>query len=144
VAVSGIADYEARNAAAAQDKADEALLRYNLALRTAKESFAAENGAAAATERQRALDLKANVAVRQDFDSAQSIYNRANSSYRSENFDSAAELYAESRSMYEVVSQVAREKRRIAEEALQTADEKMLESDNIAKDAELILEGGAQ
>jgi hypothetical protein len=142
--LSGIAEYEARNVAAAQDKADEALFRYNLALRTAKEAFATEKGAAAAAERQKAVDLKANVAVRQDFEAAQSIYNQANSSFRAKNFDSAAELYAESHSMYEVISRVAGEKRRVAEEALRAADEKMLESDNIAKDAELILEGGSQ
>jgi hypothetical protein len=144
LAVSGMADYEAGDIKAAQDKADEALVRYNLALRKGKESFAAEKGAAATAERQKALNLKANVAVRQDFETATSIYNRAVNSYRGQNFDAAASLYEESRSMYEVVSQVAEEKRRIAEEALRSAEEKMTESDTTAKNAELILEGGAR
>jgi hypothetical protein len=144
IALSGIADYEARDAKAAQDKADEALFRYNLALRTAKEAFAGENAALASAERQKALDLKANVAVRQDFEAATSIYNRANNSFRAQNFDAAAALYAESRTMYEVISQVAAEKRRIAEDALQAAAEKMVESDTAAKNAESVLEGGTQ
>jgi hypothetical protein len=144
IAVSGVADYEAGNITAAQDKADEALFRYNLALRTGKESFAADRGAAAANERQKALNLKANVAVRQDFEAATSIYNRAVNSYRGQNFDAAADLYEESRAMYEVVSLAAEEKRRIAEEALRSAEEKMTESDTNAKNAELILEGGAR
>jgi hypothetical protein len=144
IAVSGIADYEAEDIQAAQDKADEALFRYNLALRTGKESFAAEKAAAAAAERQKALDLKANVAVRQDFEAASSIYNRANNSFRAQNFDAAAELYEESRAMYEVISIVAMEKRRTAEEALRDAEKKMTESDTTAKNAELILEGGVQ
>jgi hypothetical protein len=144
LALSGIADYEARDAKAAQDKADEALFRYNLALRTAKEAFASENAAAAAAERQKALDLKANVAVRQDFEAASSIYNRANNSFRAQNFDAAAALYAESRTMYEVISQVAAEKRRIAEDALQAVAEKVVESDTAAKNAESVLEGGVR
>jgi hypothetical protein len=144
IAASGIADYEAGDIGAAQDKADEALVRYNLALRTGKESFAADKGAAAAEERQKALNLKANVAVRQDFEAATSIYNRAANSYRGQNFDAAASLYEESRAMYEVVSLVAEEKRRIAEEALRNAGEKMTESDTNAKNAESILEGGAR
>lgn len=144
IAVSGIADYEAGDIGAAQDKANEVLVRYNLALRTGKESFAADKGAAAADERQKALNLKANVAVRQDFEAATSIYNRAANSYRGQNFDAAAALYEESRAMYEVVSLVAEEKRRIAEEALRSAEEKMTESDTNAKNAELILEGGAR
>jgi hypothetical protein len=144
IALSGIADYEAGDIKAAQDKADEVLFRYNLALRTGKESFAADKGAVAADERQKALNLKANVAVRQDFDAATSIYNRAVNSYRGQNFDAAAALYEESRAMYEVIGLVAEEKRRIAEEALRSVEEKMTESDMAAKNAELILEGGAR
>jgi hypothetical protein len=144
IGLSAIADYEDGDITSAQDKADEALFRYNLALRTGKESFAAEKGAVAADERQKALNLKANVAVRQDFEAATSIYNRAHNSYRAQNFDAAAALYEESGAMYEVICQVAVEKRRIAEEALRNAAEKMVESDTAAKDAELILEGGAR
>jgi hypothetical protein len=144
ISLSGFADYEAGNIKAAQDKADEALFRYNLALKTGKESFAADKGAAAADERQKALNLKANVAVRQDFDAATSIYNRANNAYRAQNFDAAAAFYEEARTMYEVISLVAEEKRRIAEKALQDAEEKMVESDNTAKNAESILEGNTR
>jgi hypothetical protein len=143
-AVSAIADYEAGDIQAAQDKADEVLFRYNLALRTGKESFAADRGAIAADERQKALNLKANVAVKQDFEAATSIYNRAVNSYKAQNFDLAAALYEESQTMYEVVSEAAEEKRRIAGEALQKAAEKMVESDTTAKNAELFLEGGAR
>jgi hypothetical protein len=144
LAVSSIADYEAGDMESAQDKADEALLRYNLALRTGKETVARNKADAANAERQKALNLKANVAVRQDFDEATSIYNRAANSFRAQNFDAAAALYEESRAMYEVISIVAEEKRRIAEEALRDAAEKMAESDNTARNAELILEGGAR
>jgi hypothetical protein len=144
LALSGIADYEAGDMESAQDKADEALFRYNLALRTGKETVARNKADAANAERQKALDLKANVAVRQDFEEATSIYNRAGNSFRAQNFDAAAALYEESRAMYEVISVVAEEKRRIAEEALRDAAEKMAESDNTARNAELILEGGAR
>jgi hypothetical protein len=46
--------------------------------------------------------------------------------------------------MYEVISVVAEEKRRMAEKALRGAEEKMTESDTAAKNAELILEGGVR
>jgi hypothetical protein len=40
------------------------------------------------------------------------------------------------------VGRTAVEKRRIAEEAIRAAEEKMIESDETAKKAEIILEGG--
>ena len=137
-------DYVAGHYGPAKDKADEALLRYNLALKTAWEAYAAEKGANAATERQNALDLKANVAVRQDFNSAQAIYTQANTAFQAKKFDEAGKLYAECGPMFEKAAGAAREKRRIAEEDLRLANQKMEESDKAAKDAEIILEGGAE
>ena len=137
-------DYSAKNIAAAKDKVDSATLRYNLALKTAWESYASEQGAYAATERQNALDLKANVAVRQDYNSAQAIYARANTAFQAQRYEEAATAYEESGSMFEVIAQVALEKRNAAEDALRRANQKMSESDETAKNAEVILEGGVQ
>jgi hypothetical protein len=143
--LSALDDYEAGNIAAAQTKAGNALSQYNQSLTKAKESYAADVGAAAAAERQRALDIKANVAVRQDYDAANAIFNRGAASYRARQYDDAANLYADARSMFESVTQVARENRAAAEEALRAAEVKMIESDGTAQQAEMILlEGGAQ
>ena len=135
-------DYTAKNFTAAKDKSDEALLRYNLALKTAWEGYAGERRTAASTERQRAMDAKANVAVRQDFNSAQAVLNQANTAYQGKKFEEAALSYDNSGSMFTKAAQAAREKQRIAEEALQRANQRMAESDEKARNAELILEGG--
>ena len=141
---SAASDYEAKNYAGAKQKADAALLRYNQALKTGWESYAAEKGANASAERQKALDLRANVAVRQEFNSAQAIYVRANTAFNSQRFEEAAGLYEDCESMFEVIAEVALEKRLAAEEALRRANDKMNESNEKAKNAEVILEGGVR
>jgi hypothetical protein len=142
--LSAIPDYEAGDIAAVKSKANDALSQYSQSLQKGKESYASDIGAAAAAERQRALDLKGNVAVRQDYDAANAVYNRAVTSYRGKNFDDASNLYNQSRTLFEAVTASAREKRRGAEEALREAELKMVESDGTARNAEIILEGGAE
>jgi hypothetical protein len=142
-ALSAIADYEAGNIAGAKSKVGNVLSSYRRSLEKGWESYAADAGASAAAERQRALDFKANVAVRQEYDAANAVYNQGVSSYRGRNFDNAASRYTESQAMFESVTQSAREKRRIAEDALRQAARRVEESDETAQGAELIL-GGAQ
>jgi hypothetical protein len=145
MAVSALDKYKADGSiASARNSAADALSRYSQSLAKAKESNAADAGAAAAAERQRALDIKANVAVRQDYDAANAIFTRAASSYRARQYDDAANLYFEARSLFESAAQTARVKRQAAEDALRAAETKMAESDGNARSAELILEGGAQ
>jgi hypothetical protein len=145
MALAALDKYDAdADIAAARISADDAFSRYSQSLAKAKESNAADAGAAAAAERQRALDIKANVAVRQDYDAANAIFNQAAASYRGRQYDDAASLYFEARSLFESAAQAARTKRQAAEDALRAAETKMAESDGNARNAELILEGGAQ
>jgi hypothetical protein len=145
MALTALDTYEADgNIAAAGASAADAFSRYSQSLAKSKESNASDAGAAATAERQRALDIKANVAMRQDYDAANAIFNRAATSYRAREYDEAAGLYFEARSLFESATQTARVKRQAAEEALRTAETKMAESDGNARSAELILEGGAQ
>ena len=139
---SAASDYTAGNFDASRDKIEEAALRYNLALKTAWESFAADKGADASNVRQQALDLKANVAVRQEFNSAQAVFTNANTAFSSQKHEDAAKLFAESSYMFDAVIKVAMKKRLAAEEALEKANQKIAESDETAKNAERILEGG--
>jgi hypothetical protein len=142
--LSALDDYDSGNIASARSKAADVRSQYSQSLLKGKEAYASDTGAAAAAERQRALDVKANVAVRQDYDAANAIYNRGVSSFRGKNYDEAASLYIESRSLFENTARIAREKRRLAEDALRAAELKMSESGEIAGNAEIILEGGAQ
>jgi hypothetical protein len=138
------ADFSSENYAAAKNKAEASLFHYEAALKTAWEIFAGEKAASANAMRQRALGLKANVAVRQDFDNAETVFSRADTEYRRQNFEESAILYIECESMYALVADTALEKQRLAEEALRRADQRAAESDEAARDAELIVEGGGE
>jgi hypothetical protein len=140
--LAAIDSYEAGNLQQASDEAEEAKLRYNLVLKTGWISFAGEKKDAAGEERQRALDLKANIAVRADFNAAAQIFGQAETSLKAERFEEAAGLYTQSEAGFVNSSRLAEEKRVIAEEAIRAAEEKMIESDENAQKAELILEGG--
>jgi hypothetical protein len=143
IGLAALNDYQSGNIEQARNGAEEAELRYNLVLHTGWASYAAERGAAAGVERQKALDLKANVAVKEEFDAAADIYNRAGVSLQTEKFEDAAVLYTQSEARFVVIGQTAAEKRREAEDALKEAEQKMLESDETARRAESILGGGA-
>ena len=137
-------DYTAKNMVSAKDKAEAALLRYNLAIKTAWESYAAGKGSEAASSRQAALDVRANVAVRQEFNTAQDVFNRANSSLRDQKYDEAAIGFEDSIRRFDAVVVTTGEKRVVAEEALELANQRMAESDEMARNAEVILEGGEE
>ncbi|MDR3166885.1 MAG: hypothetical protein LBT93_02990 [Treponema sp.] len=141
--LAAIAAYEAGQTAGLQDKAKDIQSLYALVLKTGWISFATERGAAASAERQAALDAKANVAVRKDFDAAAVLYNQAEGFFKAENYIEAAGLYVQAEYQFADTVKNAIEKRRAAETAIKLAEEKMVESDENARKAELIIEGGA-
>ena len=132
--------YEAKDYYAANDAAETALASYRKAL----ESAAGEKHAAASAARQKAMDAKANVAVRQEFASADTMYSQANSAYEKGDFNEAAKSYIECVPIFEAAALEALEKQRLAEEAMKRASEKMAESDETARSAESVLEGGLE
>jgi hypothetical protein len=136
--------YDSQDIDAALEGAEEAQLRYNLVLSTAWQAYAAERRAAAGVERQTALDLKANVAVKNDFEAANGVFNQAEASLRAQRHSDAVDLYFQSEYMFAAVSGIAAEKRRLAEEAIRQAEEKAAASDAVAQQADVILEGGTQ
>jgi hypothetical protein len=120
----------------------EALNRYTQVWKTAWRSIATERRDSAGVERRAALNIKANVAVKDEYNAADALYNQAGAKFQSEEFEDAAELYTRSASMFTVVWETAEYKRQIADEAIQAAEQKVAESDQAARDAELILEEG--
>jgi hypothetical protein len=125
-------------------QAEEAQQGYNTVLETGWKAYSAERQAAAAAERQVALDLKANVAVKDEYNSAQGLYDRAGVSFRAERYPEAAELYFQSEFLFASAAGTAAEKRRIAEEAIQEAETKAAASDETARKAEAVLEGDTE
>jgi hypothetical protein len=122
--------------------AEEAQLGYNMVLGNGWKTYASERQVAAGAERQVALDIKANVAVRDDYGAAQGFYDNAGASFRAERYSEAAELYFRSEFLFASAAGTAAEKRRIAEDAIREAEEKKAASDETARKAEEILGGG--
>ncbi|MDR0656690.1 MAG: hypothetical protein LBG22_10285 [Treponema sp.] len=141
--LSAIADYEAADLESAKEKAEEAHLRYNLALAAGWQSYAAEKGASSADKRQEALKLKANVAVRNDFEAASRIFAQGDSAFKVEDYPAAANFFADAESRFITIRGIAEQKRQAAENAIRKADEKMVESEANAEKAEAILGGGS-
>jgi hypothetical protein len=133
--------YGEKNAAAARNEAEEALPRYNVALRAGWAGFAGKLQATAQAERQKALNEKANVAVRNDFSETEKVYNQGNTAYRAERYQEACPLYEKSAAAYTILTRTAIEKRHTAETAIDQAEKKVLESEMVVQNAELILEG---
>ena len=136
--------FAAKNYDAANASIGEALAGYSQALKAAWESYSGKARADAAAERQKALDLKANVAARDEFNAAEAVYNRANTAFQGQMLEDAGKLYDECRPMFVASGEVAQEKQRIANDALRRANERLEESDQAAKDAEAVLEGGME
>ncbi|MDR2468248.1 MAG: hypothetical protein LBD22_04720 [Spirochaetaceae bacterium] len=88
---------------------------------------------------QEALKLKADVAVREDYNLTTGIHNQGETAYRTKEYKKAVNFYVESASLYQTVATAAAEKRRLATLALQSAEAKISESEKIAADAESVL-----
>jgi hypothetical protein len=136
--------YGAENYASASEKAKEALQRYNLVLSAGWAANADRYAALAATARQSALDVKADVAVRDTFSKADTNYKAGVSSMDTENYAEAAKQFFDAEGLFVAAAKSATEKRVVAAQTIEEANKKIEESDETARLAELIIEGGAE
>jgi len=136
--------YDAGDIASAHNNAEEALLRFRLALNKGREMNASGRGQSALAEQQAAQELKAQVAVKSDFERAQAIYNEAEQAFKAEQYDEAADLYTQAETLFAEVKNVAAEKRARALEALQAAQQRISATEDAAKEADTVLEGGSR
>ena len=141
---SALSNLSAKNYPPAMNDAESALDQYNQVLMAAYEASADAIAAGSAEARQRALDYKANVAVKADFDAADAVYNRARTAYNNKIYDESGRLFFDCTSMFNTAADAAIQKQQMAEEALRRANQKVAESDEAAKNAEQLLEGGVQ
>jgi hypothetical protein len=143
--LSGAMDaYNAGDYAAAQENADEALSRYNLVLSTGWAAYAELRSSFAGAERQAALDIKANIATRDLFGEADSNYKTAIDSYGAKNYEDAAKQFIDSEALFIMASITAADKRHNAADAIREANDKIEESGETARQAEIVLEGGSE
>lgn len=141
---SAVASYDGGDIPAAHENAREALLRYQLALAAGWAGYAELRFSLADTERQAALELKANVAVRDLFAEADSSFKTAKDAFTAKSYEAAANQFINAEAMFVIASASASEKRRIAAERIKQANDKISESDETARQAELALEGGSE
>jgi hypothetical protein len=134
--------YDEGNLIKAQDSADEALARFNQVIKNGWVSRVEEKASIAREWRQYAQDVKANVAVRPDFDAAERVYNQAHTALRAEDYSAAIDLFGRSEALFVTAHDKAVAKRDNAEKALRQAEEKLAESEAKAQSAEEIIGGG--
>jgi hypothetical protein len=120
----------------AKASADEAVNRYNLVLENGWIGYTNERSATAQSWRQAALEEKANVAVRGEYQNADSAYNQAHVALRAGEFQKAADLFERSGILFRQSRDAAVEKRVKAEEAIRLAEQKVSESEEKARSAQ--------
>jgi len=134
--------YMAGDLAGAREKAEEARSTYDLALSTAWASYAKLRSSLAEGERLAALDMKTNIAAREFFQIADSDNKTALDLLESKQYEDAAKLFINAEAMFVIAGITTLEKRRTAAAAIKNANEKIQESDIIARNAEINNIGG--
>ena len=126
----------------ARTRAEDAARRYAQVQQTAWRLYAAERNNAAEAQRAIAIQNRANVAVREEFNAAQLLYSRGATVQGEARYREAVSLFIESEAQFADVARIALERRQAAEEALIQANQRMAESDETARNVEAILRGG--
>jgi hypothetical protein len=141
---SAIAAYDDGDTATAGTQAEEALIRYTQVMNEGWIGYTGELKLSAEAERRNALNAKANVAVKREFDNADGLYTRANTAYNAGDYEVSAEYFSRSIPLFSNSIKTAEQKRIEAEEAIRTAEIRIGQSEETAREAETVLQGGAR
>jgi len=144
IAQTAVNSYEAGDKKGAVESAEESLLRYNLVLTNGWIAYSAERRASALAEREVAISNKVNIAVRDSFRDAETVFNNAEQNYKNEMYSDAGKQYIEAEALYVIAGQQTEAKRILAMETIRIAEEKIEESAETAVEAEKIIEGGSK
>jgi hypothetical protein len=136
--------YDSGDTETAGIQAYEALLRYTWVMNEGWIGYAGDLKLSAEAERRNALNVKANVAVKREFDAADGLYTRATAAYNAQDYAVSAEYYSQSIPLFSNSIKTAEQKRIEAEEAIQTAEIRIGQSEETAREAETVLQGGAR
>jgi hypothetical protein len=122
------------------DALDEAILRFNLVIQKGREMGVSAVKDKTDESKQRSEDIKANVAVKDLYDSAQGIYSEGDDQLRHKEYEAAADAYARAGAGFDEAYQAAADKRAKAVEAMNSADEATAESQRKAEEADPLLQ----
>lgn len=120
---------------ASLDASEEALLRYNIALDKGYQDYAGERKGSSDEARIMAQDIKANVAVKDDYAAAQSVYDRAIAAFSAERYREASKLFEEAERLFAAAYESSAAKRAAALKALSDLEAAQAASDARARDA---------
>ena len=129
--------YLAGDFSLALENAIEAQARYSLVLSAGWATLAENRSSLARTERIAAVEARANVAAREAFERADSLYDMAVDSMQGEYFREAAEQFGEAVALYTFATTSTLERRRIATEAIREANRLIEEQIRAAQEADL-------
>ena len=136
--------YTGEDLETAQYKAERALSKYNAVLSNAWFYYAELRSALAEDERLAAIDIKADIAAREFFKTADSDNKTALGLMKTEQYKDAAKLFINAEVMFVIASKTTMEKRQIAADAIKNANRKILESHKIARNASINIRGGSK
>ena len=122
------------------DALDEAILRYNLVVQKGKETTVSEVKAKADESKQRSEEIKANVAVKDMYDSAQQLYNDGTSKLAAKDYEAAADDFTNAGTGFDQAYQAAVVKKTAADEAMKAAADATAESQRKAEEAQPLLQ----
>jgi hypothetical protein len=139
-----VAAYDDGDTSEALAQAEDALSRYTLVMDKGWLGYTGDMKLSAESERRNALNAKANVAVKRDFNDADGLYTRGNAAYNAQDYAASAEYFSQSIPLFSHAAKIAEQKRTMAEDAIQTAETRISQSEETAREAETLLQGGAQ
>ncbi|MDR0452191.1 MAG: hypothetical protein LBH15_04040 [Treponema sp.] len=135
-AVTAIDAYDNGDLDTALDAAEECLVRYTVILGAGMRAYAAERRDAADGERRFSIEMKANIAVKDDFAAAQGVFDSAERAFQGEQYIEAARLYFQAEFAFAEAGAAAEQKRLLAEDAIKRAEASTAASENTARNAE--------
>ena len=136
--------FDAGNITEARESAGDSLERYEIVLAAGWTSYADDRSSMAEAERQAALEMRTNIAVKDLFNEGESSLQTGLTSLEDKRYEDASKQFINAEAMYIISSMSALEKRRRAIEAIREANEKIRESDQTGRRGETIIEGGSR
>lgn len=126
--------------AAGQDALEEAILRFNLVVQKGREMTVSTIKDKTDEAKRRSEDIKANVAVKDQYEAAQSLYAEGASQLAAKDYESAADSFDRAGAGFDEAYQAAAEKKAKADEAMKAAEEATAESQRKAEEADPLLQ----
>jgi hypothetical protein len=132
-------DSYGKDNAASKKSLQSAISRYNAVLTKGGALYLAKVQQDAEASKKAADDLKASVAVKDDYSAANGVYKKALQEKDSNDIENAYNDFSQSRDDFDAVTKIARQKRDAALQALQDAQQDKTTSEKKAGDAQKAL-----